>query len=166
MSHKVAFYPCCRLDLVRPIEILAPYADEVIFCDKDIRIAAEQQILIAKRPNTAPRARVKCGDARDVVKELDCIDVLFYRRDGVGEGGSGLFVLGDSFLPDILARFPATGGLIITDGSNSRGSNFRRMIRKSGLEKHGWRFEAQADQPLLKSDGLYCIEVTPAVEQV
>lgn len=162
MSHKVAFYPCCRLDLVRPIEILAPYADEVIFCDKDISIAAEQQILIAKRSNTAPSARVQCGGARDIVKELDCIDVLFYRRDGVGEGGSGLFVLGDSFLPDILARFLATGGLIITDGSNSRGSNFRRMIRKSGLEKHGWRFSASAEQPLLVSDGLYCIEVKPA----
>jgi hypothetical protein len=146
------------LDLVRPIEILAPYADEVIFCDKDIRIAADQQILIAKRPNSSPRARVQCCDARDAVKDIAYIDVLFYRRDGVGEGGSGLFVLGDSFLPDILVRFRPTGGLIITDGSNSRGSNFKRMIRQSGLIKHGWRFEAQAEQPLLASDGLYCIE--------
>jgi hypothetical protein len=160
---KVAFYPCCRLDFVRPIELLAPYADEVVFCDKAIRIAAEQQILIAKRANIAPRARVQCGDARDVVKEIECIDVLFYRRDGVGEGGSGLFVLGDSFLPDILAHFPARGGLIITDGSNSRGSNFKRMIRKSGLDKHGWHFEAQAEQPLLTTDGLYCIQLSPAV---
>lgn len=165
MPHKVAFYPCCCLDFVRPLEILASYADEVVFCDKEIHIAAEQQILIAKRPNLAPRARVQCGDARDVVKEIERIDVLFYRRDGVGEGGSGLFVLGDSFLPDILARFPADGGLIITDGSNSRGSNFKRMIRKSGLDKHGWRFEAQANQPLLESDGLYCIEVIPPMSQ-
>lgn len=159
MSHKVAFYPCCRLDFERPLQILAEYADEVVFCDIDIRIAAEQQILIAKRSNTSPRARVQCGDAREVVKEVQQIDVLFYRRDGVGEGGSGLFVLGDSFLPDILARFPTSGGLIITDGSNSRGSNFRRMIRRSGLEKHGWRFFAPVIQPLLSSDGLYVIEV-------
>ena len=161
MQPKIAFYPCCRLDLLRPLEILAAYADEVIFCDKDINIAAKQQILIAKRPNVDPRARVQCRDARDVVKEIERIDVLFYRRDGVGEGGSGLFVLGDSFLPEILARFPAEGGLIITDGSNSRGSNFRRMVRKSGLEKHGWRFDAQDEQPLIESDGLYCIWVKP-----
>lgn len=165
MPPKVAFYPCCYLDFVRPLEILAPYADEVVFCDKDIHIAANQQIIIAKRQNTAPRARVLCGDARDVVKEVERIDVLFYRRDGVGEGGSGLFVLGDSFLPDILARFPTSGGLIITDGSNSRGSNFKRMIRKNGLDKHGWRFEARAEQPLLATDGLYCIQVSPSVGQ-
>ena len=162
MPPKVAFYPCCYLDFIRPLEILERYVDEVIFCDRDIKIAAKQQILIAQRPNIAPRARVRCGDARNVVKEIERIDVLFYRRDGVGEGGSGLFVLGDSFLPDILARFPASGGLIITDGSNSRGSNFKRMIRNNGLLKPGWRFNAQAEQPLLATDGLYCIQVRPA----
>ena len=165
MPPKVAFYPCCYLDFIRPLEILERYVDEVIFCDRDIKIAAKQQILIVQRPNIAPRARVRCGDARDVVKEIERIDVLFYRRDGVGEGGSGLFVLGDSFLPDILARFPTSGGLIITDGSNSRGSNFKRMIRNSGLEKHGWRFEARAEQPLVATDGLYCIQVEPTVCQ-
>ena len=149
------------MDILRPLEILKPFADEVIFCDKDIHLAAEHQFLIAKRPNVAPRARVQCGDARDTVKDVEHIDVLFYRRDGVGEGGSGLFVLGDSFLPAVLARFPLNGGLIITDGSNSRGSNFTRMIRKSGLEKHGWRFECLAYQPLLTTDGLYCIQVKP-----
>ena len=105
---------------------------------------------------------MRCGDARDVVKEIERIDVLFYRRYGVGEGGSGLFVLDESFLPDTLARFPASGGLIITDGSNSRGSNFKRMIRNSGLLNHGWRINAQAVQPLLATDGLYCIQVRPA----
>lgn len=161
MSPRVAFYPCCRLDILRPLEILKPYADEVIFCDTDIRLAAVHQSLIAKRPNVAPRARVQYGEARHTVEEIDHIDVLFYRCDGVGEGGSGLFVLGDSFLPVILARFRSNGGLIITDGSNSRGSNFKRMIRKSGLVKHGWRFETLAQQPYLKTDGLYCIQVIP-----
>ena len=161
MPPKVAFYPCCYLDLLRPLEILTPYVDEIIFCDKNISIAAKQQIMIAQRPNLVPRARIQCGDARDLVKEIERIDVLFYRRDGVGEGGSGLFVLGDSFLPAILARFPVHGGLIITDGSNSRGSNFKRMMRMSGMDKHGWRFEAQVEQPLLASDGLYFIHVKP-----
>lgn len=166
MSPRVAFYPCCRLDILRPLEILKPYAEEVIFCDTDIHLAAEQQFLIAKRPNVAPRALVQYGDARDTVKDIDHVDVLFYRCDSAGEGGSGLFVLGDSFLPLVLARFPLNGGLIITDGSNSRGSNFKRMIRKSGLEKHGWRFETLAHQPLLTTDGLYCIQVIPITTKV
>jgi len=154
------------LDILRPPEILKHYAEEVIFCDMDIHLAAEQQFLLAKRPNFAPRARVQYGDARDTVNEVHHIDVLFYRCDGVGEGGSGLFVLGDSFLPLVLARFPLDGGLIITDGSNSRGSNFKRMIRKSGLEKHGWRFETLAHQPLLTTDGLYSIQVIPIATKV
>jgi len=161
LQPKIAFYPCCRLDLIRPLEILEAFADEVIFCDKNINIAADQHILIAKRPNFSPKARVQCADARDLIREIERIDVLFYRRDSVGEGGSGLFVLGDSFLPEILARFPPQGGLIVTDGSNSRGSNFKRMIRNSGLEKHGWRFEAQDEQPFIATDGLYCVRVKP-----
>ena len=40
MPPKVAFYPCCYLDLLRPLEILTPYVDEIIFCDKNISIAA------------------------------------------------------------------------------------------------------------------------------
>ena len=70
--------------------------------------------------------------------------MLFCRFDGVGESESGLFVLGDSFLPLVLASFPLNDGLIIADGSNSRGSNFKRMIRKCGLAKHRLRFETLA----------------------
>jgi hypothetical protein len=87
---------------------------------------------------------------------------VVYRRDSDGEGGSGIFVLGDSVLPLILKRFPSEGGLIISDGSNSRGGNFRKMKRHSRLHKHGWNFVKLADQPLVDTHGLWFISVTPA----
>ena len=94
---------------------------------------------------------------------LDTIDVLFYRRDSEGEGGSGLFVLGDVFLRPLLKRFAPKGGLIVTDGSNSRGSNFERMVRSTGLVKHGWRFSASPYQPFRPQHGLWRLSVLPVV---
>jgi hypothetical protein len=110
-----------------------------------------------------PTSTFIVGDVREIVPSLPSINVLFYRRDGVGEGGSGVFILGDSVLPHILKRFPAEGGLIITDGSNSRGGNFRKMIRKNGLNKHGWNFAKLAEQPLVDTHRLWLISVTPAL---
>jgi hypothetical protein len=40
------------------------------------------------------------------------------------------------------------GSLIITDGSNERGSWFRQMKRKSGFAKYGWRLIPASDKPL------------------
>jgi hypothetical protein len=54
------------------------------------------------------------------------------------------------------------GGFIITDGSNSRGGNFKNMIRPNGMQKHGWQFRRSPEQPYLKSDGLYVVAVAPA----
>lgn len=65
--------------------------------------------------------------------------MLYYKGDGVGEGGSGVFILGDRVLEWLVPKMGANG-LIITDGSNSRGSNFERMIRASGLNKFGRHF--------------------------
>ena len=109
-----------------------------------------------------PVARFIVGDVREVLPNLSTIDVLFYRRDSDGEGGSDVFVLGDSILPLILNRFPSAGGLIISDGSNSRGGNFRKMKRQSGLRKHGWNFVRLTDQPLADTHGLWVTSVTPA----
>ena len=69
----------------------------------------------------------------DAIDSIERIDVLFYRRDGTGEGGSGVFVLGRNVLPRILQKMPFQDALIITDGSNSRGGTFRKMRRSSGL---------------------------------
>jgi len=95
------------------------------------------------------KASFLAADVRTVVERFKRIDVLFYRRDSEGEGGSGIFILGDSFLPKLLRRFPAQGGYLISDGSNSRGSNFKRMTSSSGLTKHGWHFSKTAEQPFL-----------------
>jgi hypothetical protein len=162
MQHRVAFYPCCGLDIERPLQLLRPYADEVIFCDinKSLQPRWERRLNALRPPG--PRPTFLIGDVRQVISQITWINVLFYRRDSDGEGGSGVFVLGGSFLPQLLQRFPPDGGLIITDGSNSRGGNFKRMIRPNGMSKHGWIFCKSAEQPYLESDGLYLITVAPA----
>ena len=44
-------------------------------------------------------------DAWQAVDKLTEIDILFYRRDGMSEGGSGIEVLGNEFLKILLTRF-------------------------------------------------------------
>jgi hypothetical protein len=165
LPASVAFYPCCRDDLIEPLTLLRPYADEAVFCDSDGRLESRLRRLACASESGGPTALIRIGDARQVILTLSRINVLFYRRDSEGEGGSGLFVLGDSYLPLVLQRFPADGGLIITDGSNSRGSNFKRMVRPSGMTKHGWRFHRPPEQPpLLVQAGLHLIEVRRAAD--
>lgn len=160
MPHSVAFYPCCCRDVVEPVDLVQPYAERIVFCDIDNRLESEWQVQNPRLPSSA-QVEFRLDDARNVIASMAKIDVLFYRGDSEGEGGSGLFVLGDSVLPSILAKFPSRGGLIITDGSNSRGSNFKRMIRRSGLRKHGWIFNLAQARPLLESPGLHIITVLP-----
>jgi len=101
------------------------------------------------------------------IPALPVIDVLFYRRDSAGgEGGSGLFVLGDVFLRPFLEKFSTDGGLIITDGSNSRGGNFEKMTRSSGLSKFSREFKAAKAQPLLEQHRLWVIEVGPVLDHL
>lgn len=158
MQRRVAFYPCCHLDIEEPLLLLAPFADEVIFCDINSRLLPQWRKAVGSGSGV-PRASFMIGDVREVIASIEVIDVLFYRGDSPGEGGSGVFVLGDSFLPSILERFSPQGGLIITDGSNSRGSNFERMIRKSGMTKYGWSFRKSPDQPYVDRYGLHIVEV-------
>jgi hypothetical protein len=138
MQHRVAFYPCCGPDIERPLQLLRPYPDEVVFCDTNKSLQPQwQRCLLAAAPD-GPRPTLLVRDVREAISRMTLINVLFYRKDSDGEGGSGVLVLGDSFLPEILQRFPPEGGLIITDGSNSRGGNFKRMKRSNGMCKHGW----------------------------
>jgi hypothetical protein len=161
-SHRIAFYPCCASDAEEPRILLRDYADEIIFCDiKGKRV--HRRTNVVRGQSGLPTSTFIVGDVREIVPNLPSISALFYRRDGVGEGGSGVFILGDSVLPRILKRFPAEGGLIITDGSNSRGGNFRKMIRQNGLNKHGWNFAKLAEQPLVDTHRLWLISVTPAL---
>jgi hypothetical protein len=162
MQHRVAFYPCCGLDIKRPLELLHRYADEVIFCDINESLLPRWKRIVSTETATEPLPSFLIGDVREAISQVAVMNVFFYRRDSPGEGGSGVFVLGDSLLPHILQRFPAEGGLIITDGSNSRGSNFERMIRPNGMYKHGRLFTKSCNQPHIESDRLYVITVAPA----
>jgi hypothetical protein len=163
LPHKIAFYPCCGRDFDEPTVLLAGIVDEIIFCDIDRRVRRVWNDRKQVDDASLPRTTLRINDLRDEIKIIPVIDILFYRRDSAGgEGGSGVFVLGDSVLPFILEKFNPAGGWIITDGSNSRGSNFKRMKRKSGLIKHGCRFSAPDDQPFLDEYGLRMISVTRA----
>jgi hypothetical protein len=163
MRPKVAFYPCCQYDINEPLALLHPYVEKVIFCDINHRLLTKwEEIVDANTNNNRPSVSFLVGDVRKVISSVEVIDVLFYRGDSQCEGGgSGIFVLGDSFLPYILKRYPPEGGLIITDGSNSRGGNFKKMTRPNGMKKHGWAFKRTPDQPYIDEYRLQLITVKP-----
>lgn len=164
---KTAFYPCCNTDIEEPLRLLSGYAEKVIFCDINPRLKNRwKRIYQDLVRSDLPTADFVVGDALEVCAQIVAIDVLFYRRDSTGEGGSALFVLGDMFLRPLLLRFPLAGGLIFTDGSNSRGGNFKKMVRPSGLTKHGWKFMLTKDQPYFEQHGLRKVAVVPAGDQL
>src|SRR5258708_29290976 len=101
MQHKVAFYPCCGLDIERPLELLRRYVDEVIFCDTNKSLGPPWRRIVSTATATEPRLSFLIGDVREAISSVAVINVLFYRQDSPGERGSGVFVFGDSFLPHI-----------------------------------------------------------------
>lgn len=159
--HKIAFYPCCARDFLEPLEILTNYVDEVVFCDLSTSLKADLSDLMVSKPEQLPFARSISGDARRGVQTMERIDVLFYRRDGMGEGGSRVLVLAKPFLLTVLEKMPPEGGLIITDGSNRGNHYYRKTFRPQGVKKFGYHLCAlpASEQPFEK-DGLRVIEVT------
>lgn len=114
------------------MHLLRDDVDRIVFCD----------LRPMRRPTSnkgapLPAAEYWQMDARVAVEQFDRIDILFYRRDGTSEGGSGLFVLGRDFFPKVLAKMIAPECRIVTDGSNSRGSRFQKMQRRGGLTEAG-----------------------------
>lgn len=155
-DRKVAVYPFCGSDFRRTLFILRNYVDHIIFCDIDPkRLAAFDLFKTKKHFPQIPTCEFYLGDAIECLHSIKKLDVLYYKGDGVGEGGSGVFILGDRVLEWLVPKMANTG-LIITDGSNSRGSNFERMIRPSGLNKHSRHFSL-----VEMIDGLSVIAVTP-----
>lgn len=90
---------------------------------------------------------------------LPVIDLLFYRRDGMAEGGSGVAIWSDHILPHILKKFPNKGALIFTDGSNDLDNNFRNIINNGYLYKFGWMFQIKSEQLFDSSYNLKIIEL-------
>ena len=157
---KTAFYPCCHDDIEEPLRLLSGYVGRVIFCDINPKLYPRwKRIYRSLASDQLPSAEFMIQDAREALSVLPVIDALFYRRDSTGGGGSALFVLGDVFLRPLMMRFSSNGGLIFTDGVNSRGGNFKKMIRRSGLIKHGWKFSTAPEQPYLGQHHLWKISV-------
>ena len=153
--NRIAFYPCCARDIREPKVLLQGIVDEIVFCD--IKYGRPDHEMAEE---TLPACRFLKMDARLAINFLPYINVLFYRRDGTSEGGSGLFVLGADFFPRLLSKMTSPECLIITDGSNSRGSRFRKMQRNSGLIEGGKHISMAKLQRFEKS-GLLEFRVVP-----
>lgn len=168
LDLRTAFYPCCGEDMSVPMLILKDLVDRVIFCDSNRDLIVTHNNISSNLETGLPKSRFIAGSAVDVLRIIQRIDVLFYRCDSVGEGGSGELVLSRGILQMVLNRMPLSGGLIITDGSNSRQSNFEKMIRRQGLNKYGWLMQPHPTRPPIEPpDGRsYCEDKRLHVLQV
>lgn len=162
LQHRLAFYPCCASDFAAAAMLLGNLADDVVFCDRNGTLAKE----MIRQLSSVKELRLTCrflhGDAREKINEIPQIDVLFYRRDSDGEGGSGLHVLEAPFLPMLLSKMPPAGGLIVSDGSNCPSGDFDQMNSSLGLDKYGWRFSHAAS---LENESLSVVSVRPIGRQ-
>jgi len=161
VSLRRAFYPCCADDIEEPRRLLAGIVEEIIYCD----IRRPRGLRHPKTNDGLPSVAFVQRSLNDYVDSLPVIQVLFYRRDSVGEGGSGLYILGKEWLPRILRHFPDEGGLIVTDGSNHGSGVFGKMIRPSGYLRKTWgcQFWPSREQPWLNTHGLHRIEMKRVV---
>lgn len=152
-----AFYPCCATDIEEPRRLLAGIVDEILFCD----IRQHKSWESAMAQPGLPLARFEIMDVRKYVSVLPQINVLFYRRDSPGEGGSGIYILSERYLANIIRCFDPSGGLIITDGCNRGNGIIRKMLRPQGYTKQAWNrhFQLSQSQDPFDAYGLMKIEV-------
>lgn len=119
---NVVFYPRCAVDYEFPTQLLGTQDNQFIFCD-----ARRYPVWYAYKKLHLSSKFLKV-DAWEAIEHLIMVNTLFYRRDGMSEDGSGVRVLGDEYLSLLLKKFPATGGKIITDGSNAFGERLAEML--------------------------------------
>jgi hypothetical protein len=153
IAKKVVFYPCCAIDFDYPTELLGTTENIFTFCD--VRRNSHWQAY--KKSN--PGSQFLKTDAWEAIKKLERVDILFYRRDGMSEGGSGIEVLGDDYLSSVFFKLPAEGGSIITDGSNAFGTRLDYML--SGRLRIG-NFVVLLENNSRYGDALYEFKVSPA----
>lgn len=158
--HRLAFYPCCAGDLEEPRRILAPYVDEILFCD--LRKSKAWDRLV--EAEGLPKATFLQGDANALIDELENLTVLFYRRDNPSEGGSNLPIMKKEMLSRILARFEPTGGWIFSDGSMG-GKTFDLICSEDWHPKPSLGFQfRECEKSTLISEvpkSLHVVEVRP-----
>lgn len=159
---KVAFYPCCATDFAEPYKLLCELVDEIIFCDSNP--TAEKEFIKVKL--SYPKATFLLQDVIIALKEINQIDIFFYRKDSNGEGGSSIYFYGDIVFPLIVEKLNKDGALIISDGSNARGANWRKIKRTNGATRYGRTFKPSIEQPFIDIRGngpVLRIEVLPEV---
>jgi len=122
LEKNVVFYPCCAADYEFPVQLLGSPDNLYIFCD--LRRYPDWRQFKKLHPNS----RLLTMDAWEAIEQLPKVNTLFYRRDGMSEGGSGVRVLSNEYLSLLLEKFPSTGGNIITDGSNAFGERLEEML--------------------------------------
>ena len=134
--------------------------DEIIFCDNSITAQTEFNI----QQHLYPKASFLLRDAILAIKEIEQIDIFFYRKDSNGEGGSSIYFYGDNIFPLIVEKLNPKGALIISDGSNARGANWRKIKRKNGAVRYNRQFKPTDEQQYLTLRGngpVYKIMVLP-----
>ena len=125
---KTAFYPCCGMDVKFPVKLLSERISDFYFCDIQLDKYKRSERFL-KNLDTSVKLNFLSENVWKAVLNLPQIDILFYRRDGMSEGGSGVEILFDEFLSLIFKKLPCEGGTIITDGSNaSRDFRFDLML--------------------------------------
>lgn len=157
-SPRIGFYPACGLDVRASAVILAPFVDRILYCDINECLIPYWDGMRSRLPPT-PTCEFVCGDALSALVGTSRITVAFQRKDSID--GSRLCIVRGRLMRAILDKFPAHGGVFITDGSNCWPNEFRRLTRPRGVTRHGWRLGPAPDQPLRDSEGLWVILQTP-----
>lgn len=158
---KTGFYPACGRDVKEPLSILGDLVDRVVFCDINPLLQDSWSKLITRKLTTYKAVpEFVVGHAKDVLLSLDRLDVLFHRKDGMGEGGSGLPIFSKDWLKIITDKMPEEGGMIITDGSNTWGHQFKKILRDDGLALCDWKFTLNQNVSQPPHNQLYTISVS------
>jgi hypothetical protein len=149
-SERTGFYPACEYDYLEPLQLFKEWVDVFYFCDIRLTNSHVSKINFAsKKANEKglPTPSLLCIDAVQAIRHLRPVDLFFQRRDSHGEGGSGLFLLGNQQLPFVVAMVKANG-LIVTDCSyiGSWLTNLKSN-RESSLEVAGRNIKLLESQP-------------------
>ena len=149
-QRRVGFYPCCANDVREPVEILAGQVDHIIFCDRSAQdgwngFRHSENFVHSKFPSFEFRV----GPWRKVVSKIDPFDLLFYRRDSEGEGGSGDSAISTDAL-QLLFGHMSDPCWIITDGKYDPDCLVESVVQRSRAVSAGRMLKLESDKSLTK----------------
>ena len=157
---KTAFYPCCGMDVKFPVKLLSERISDFYFCDIQLDKYKRSERFL-KNLDTSVKLNFLSENVWKAVLNLPQIDILFYRRDGMSEGGSGVEILFDEFLSLIFKKLPCEGGTIITDGSNAS-RDYRYDLMLEGEIKINRFHITKSKSQLFKKFNLFEFDVRPS----